>query len=314
MRKLRNWICVGLWAGTLVGQTIPTGGDGCVQVLRDALTGLMARHRLVGGATLAVAQNGQLKAACFAGYADALGTRRMTTTTLMRIADVSKLITAAAIFKLVDQGRLRVDDRVATLLRDLVPGNGFADARWNDITVQHLLQHTGGWDSVATYDPMFRNRQIADLMGERAPATTEVLARYMMGQPMQFAPGSRYVYSNFGFALLGLIIARLGRGYERYVRDEVMAPVGIHGVRTGRSLPEGQTTGMGNTRSAEAEYIAPAGNTTDLPVLCSCWDAFRGGTAAGIWKRWTRMAGGSRQRRNWSGSSSTWTAGDRPRS
>ncbi|MBS1859792.1 MAG: serine hydrolase, partial [Acidobacteria bacterium] len=65
--------------------------------------------------------------------------------------------------------------------------------------------------------------------------------RYALGQPLQFDPGTKYGYSNFGYAVLGRIIERVtGMSYEQYVRTNVLAPMGISGMRIGQTLPQGQ--------------------------------------------------------------------------
>src|SRR5207247_957030 len=106
------------------------------------------------------------------------------------------------------------------------------------------LQHTGGWDGAKSFDPMFRPLLIARSVGVEPPAGPEAVIRYMLGQPLDFDPGQRYAYSNFGYCLLGRVIEKAsGRGYEDYVRQEVLAPLGIQSMRLGKTLPEGRLPG-----------------------------------------------------------------------
>jgi CubicO group peptidase (beta-lactamase class C family) len=65
-----------------------------------------------------------------------------------------------------------------------------------------------------------------------------VIIHYMLGRPLDFDPGSRYARSNFGYSLLGRVIERVtGIAYERYVQQAVLAPLGLHRMRLGKTLP-----------------------------------------------------------------------------
>jgi CubicO group peptidase (beta-lactamase class C family) len=110
--------------------------------------------------------------------------------------------------------------------------------------VRELLHHTGGWDSTSSGDPMFRPLTIARAMGTDPPPSCETVIRYMLGKPLEFTPGTRNAYSNFGYCVLGRIVERAsGQGYEEYVRDHVFAPIGVTRARIGRSFPEARAPG-----------------------------------------------------------------------
>jgi CubicO group peptidase (beta-lactamase class C family) len=192
---------------------------------------LMAHWGIPGGA-VAVVKDGRLVYARGYGMADADAGEAVEPAALFRIASVSKPITAAAVLLLVERGDLDLDDPAFALLPDLEPPDGAtADPRLSQITVRHLLHHAGGWDRNTTFDPMFRAIEAAGAVGEPAPASAETVIRYMLGQPLQFDPGTRYAYSNFGYAVLGRIVERVtGVSYEAFVREEVLTPLGV--VRT----------------------------------------------------------------------------------
>jgi N-acyl-D-amino-acid deacylase len=141
------------------------------------------------------------------------------------------------VLKLVEEGRLDLDEPVFAILDDLVPPEGKnIDPRVYDITARHLLEHAGGWDSANSFDPMFMSREIAQEMGTEAPADCTAIARYMLGQPLDFEPGSKYSYSNFGYCVLGLVIEeRSGQSYEAYVRQNILVPAGIENMHLGRT-------------------------------------------------------------------------------
>src|SRR6185503_1657820 len=206
-------------------------------------------------ARLAVLRDGELIYARGFGYADVETKTPVQPDALFRIASVSKPITSVAIMKLVEEGQLQLDDRVAPLIADLTPAPGAAvDPRWEQITIRHLLTHTGGWDRDKPnggFDPMFRPAIAAAAVGAPAPASAETVIRDMKGMPLDFDPGARFVYSNFGYAILGRVIERLsGTPYEEYVRARVLRPAGAHRTRQGR-------TRMSDALPDEVKYYMP---------------------------------------------------------
>jgi N-acyl-D-amino-acid deacylase len=203
------------------------------------MRGLMAKWEIPGGA-VAVVRDGRLVLARGYGWADRVARRPVEPASLFRIASLSKSLTAAAILQLSEAGRLRLDDRMVALLPDLAPLPGAGgDARLGAITVRQLLQRSGGWDRERAFDPMFRSREIARAMGEASPPGAAAIVRYMLRQPLQFTPGTRYAYSNFGYCVLGRIIERVsGMRYEDYVRERVLRPTGVLGMHSaGRCRP-----------------------------------------------------------------------------
>ncbi len=184
-------------------------------------------------ATVAVGRGDALVYARGFGWADMAHSRPVEPDALMRIASVSKPITAAAARKLIDDGRLRADDLVlARLAFDDLP----ADPRWRRIRVRHLINHRGGWDAHQRVDPVFRVDAIARRMHLARSPRAEDIVRYMLREPLQFEPGTRKVYSNFGYVVLGRVIARgAGTTYIDYVRQQVLGPYGISDVLLGQA-------------------------------------------------------------------------------
>lgn len=206
----------------------------------------MARWGLVGGA-LALSKDGRLVFSRGYGLADVSRNEPFETTSLCRIASDTKPITAVAILRLIEDGRLSLGDKAFRLLPDLQPpANASVDPRLDEITIQHLLQHTGGWDSATSYDPQYPPYTFwaAGILDVAAPPSPEQIIRFMLGQPLDFDPGARYAYSNFGYNVLGRIIERLsGMTYGEYVQQEVLAPAGIADMRLGRTRLEDRAPG-----------------------------------------------------------------------
>lgn len=227
------------------------------------ITSLMREYNIPGGA-VGVVKDGKLVFAHGYGYADVASQIPVQPDALFRLASLSKAITAATILHLVEQGALGLDDAAFSYLSDLGPPTGKTeDARLSRITIRQLLQHSGGWDRDATFDPMFESTMIADSLGVAAPASADDVIRYMMGRPLDFDPGTRYAYSNFGYVVLGAIIQRLtGEPYVDYVKAQVLKNMGIQRMAQGHTLLKDSVPG-------EVRYYAVGGQGLDYPLVQS---------------------------------------------
>ncbi|MBT2231491.1 serine hydrolase [Nonomuraea sp. NEAU-A123] len=175
----------------------------------------------VAGISLAIARRGALVFARGYGRANRETGERLTERHLLRVASVSKPITSVAIMRLVEAGRLRLGQRVfgtggvlGTRYGTQPYGTGI-DA----ITIQHLLQHTaGGWTNDGN-DPMFTNPGMNH---------AQLIGWVLDNRPLQHTPGTTYMYSNFGYCVLGRVIEQVtGQPYADHVRQSVLAPSGI---------------------------------------------------------------------------------------
>jgi CubicO group peptidase (beta-lactamase class C family) len=225
-----------------------------LEPFEQSVLDMMHSYGIPGGA-VALVRDGKLFYARGFGYADLENKTPVQPDALFRIASVSKPITSAAIMKLVEEGKLELDDRVAPFIAHLTPAPGaIVDPRWEQITIRHLLDHTGGWDrdkANGGFDPIDRPAIAAAAVGAPAPASSETLVRYMKGMPLDFNPGEKFAYSNFGYIILGRVIERLsGMPYEQFVRERVLLPVGAKRTRQGKSL-------MRNALADEVKYYMP---------------------------------------------------------
>ena len=214
-------------------------------------------------ATVAVGRGDALVYARGFGWADRARIRPVEPDALMRIASVSKPITAAAARQLIDEGRLRADELV---LARLAFDEGPSDLRWTRVRVRHLIDHRGGWDARQSVDPMFRVDAIARRLHLERPPRADDIVRYMLREPLQFEPGSRRVYSNFGYCVLGRVIERAaGTRYIDYVRDKLLGPYGIEDVLLGN-------VGEGTRVAREVDY----------PNGASAFNTVTGDSAGGL--------------------------------
>jgi len=157
-----------------------------------------------------------------------------------RLASVSKLITATAVMKLYEDGKLDLDEKVfgpEGILNDSRYLN-YKDIRVENITIRHLLTHTAGW-SRRHGDPMFMPHQVARNTRSSLPVEIESIIQFALTRKLNYRPGSRYSYSNLGYAILGEIIeVRSGMAYEDYVKLAILNPVGIYNMQLGKSFSD----------------------------------------------------------------------------
>lgn len=186
----------------------------------------------VPGLSVAIAREGKMVLTEGFGVADVETKVPVTPEHLFRIASVSKPFTSAAVFSLIEQGGLALDDLIFGEKGRL--GFDFGRAlpeRVREITVHHLLMHTcGGWTNDGT-DPMFRH----PAMNHR-----ELIEWTIKNQPLTQKPGTKYAYSNFGYCILGRLIEKLtGLPYAQAVRRDVLAKCGVTTMRiAGNTLAE----------------------------------------------------------------------------
>lgn len=205
------------------------------------------------GAALCITRNDSLVYA--RGFGEADEGVPMEPGYIMRVASVSKLVTAAGIMLLQDQGRLSLDDKVfaedgvLARYRDVIK-----DKRYYDITVRHLLMHSAGF-VVRGADPMFATREMMNRLGVSEPPGSDQLIRWQLRRPLSYAPGTSSKYSNMGFLLLTEVIEQLGgHSYEEWINDNVLRPAGCYDCHLAKNFYEERYPG-------EVRYHAHAGET-----------------------------------------------------
>lgn len=229
-----------------------------LKVWEEGLGEVMRRYmdaRRTPGGSLAVVKDGRLVFARGYGWADREKQEPVRPDSRFRIASISKPITALAVLKLVEAGKLRLDQPMLDFFGEAIKDVSSYDERLPRITIRHLLQHTGGWDRDISGDPMFKATFIAREMGVTPPAGWQQIIPYVLRQPLDFDPGARYAYSNFGYCLLGRIIEQLsGQSYESYVRQVVLEPCGIKDMALGATREEARA-------EREVKYYMPENET-----------------------------------------------------
>jgi N-acyl-D-amino-acid deacylase len=139
----------------------------------------------------------------------------------------------------VESGKLSLDDKAFDILSNIRPRSGrVGDSRTTAITIRNLLSHSGGWDVTKSGDPIVApfSQQIASAMGVPFPPPPTAIISYMLDRDLDFNPGTRFAYSNFGYLVLGRVIEKVsGNSYEEFVRLQVLTPLGIERMRLGRT-------------------------------------------------------------------------------
>jgi N-acyl-D-amino-acid deacylase len=223
-----------------VPESIRTGGSR-FKPLKAMMRQAIKDHNLPGG-TIAVSHHGKLIFEGGFGYADIEQKAKMPADANMRIASISKCITAVAVLILAQDNRLQLDMPVLECL-SADGSQKFEtqkalekDPRWAKITIRQLLQHSGGWDRDLSDDTVFRLPEISQSLQLKHLARADDIVRYQLTQPLDFDPGSRYSYSNVGYCLLGRIIERVsGKTYADFVHERILVPAKMTQTRLGKT-------------------------------------------------------------------------------
>jgi D-alanyl-D-alanine carboxypeptidase len=173
------------------------------------------RLQHIPGLSLAVVKDGKLVKAKGYGFANLELRVPATPETVYQLASVTKQFTATAIMLLVQDGKLRLDDKISQYL------DGTPDT-WKEITVRRLLTHTSGIPDYLT-DEAVRSVQ---------NTTPEKIMQSVAGLPMDFIPGAKYAYSNINFVLVASIVQKVsGKTYDAFLTERVFQPLGMTSTR-----------------------------------------------------------------------------------
>jgi D-alanyl-D-alanine carboxypeptidase len=183
-----------------------------VSAVRDQLSREAAAGRFAGA--VMISRDGRAVLSNAYGDADRASHSANSTDTRFRIGSMNKMFTAVAVLQLVQAGTIRLDAPLATYLPEY-PNRDAA----SKVTIHHLLTHTGGTGDF--FGPDFDAHRL------ELRTISDYVARFGT-RPLEFEPGSRWSYSNFGYILLGAVIERAsGMSYYDYVSSHVFAPAGM---------------------------------------------------------------------------------------
>lgn len=230
----------------------------------------MRRWELTGG-SFALMRNDSLLYAKGYGYANKEQKVKMEVGHIMRIASASKLITATAIMKLVEQKKLTLSSRVFGNdgVLNMEPFNTLADSRLKLITVNHLLRHTAGFNTPIE-DPAFSNYSVAKALGRELPLNLDDMVRYSTMFKLRGMPGDRYDYSNLGYQILTKVVeVASGRNYESFVKREVLEPAGCYDIQIGENYSKNRASNEVNYYEVKEAQLFDAFDGSGKQVLKS---------------------------------------------
>ena len=159
------------------------------------------------------------------GFADVAAKTPVTEDTVFRIGSITKTFTAVAVMQLWEQGLVDLDAPANDYLRTfrLVPAN----PNLSPATVRHLLTHTAGVGYWRRLSDLLRPGVGSGVRAGRSGAPP-LPHYYSRGLPIEIEPGTKWVYSNHGFAALGQIVEDVsGEPLDRYLRDRIFDPLGM---------------------------------------------------------------------------------------
>jgi CubicO group peptidase (beta-lactamase class C family) len=203
-------VLVGITSGRAVAQSAEVARECAARIVIDKVEALLPPH--VGACVLAI-DDGEVVFRQGFGLADVEAGTPCSPATNFRMASVSKQFTAAAVMRLVEQGRVQLNDTLGQFFP------GFPEYG-RKIQVRHLLTHTSGLPAYEGLVPDGTTLQLNDL---------DVLQLLLDTDKPKFAAGEKFEYSNSAFVLLGLIVEQAsGQPFHEFVREEILRPSGMH--------------------------------------------------------------------------------------
>jgi CubicO group peptidase (beta-lactamase class C family) len=172
-------------------------------------------------ATVAVSRGTNVLYARGFGWKNAARTDVIQPNAILRTASNTKMLAMACIQALIREGKLTLTSKVFPLLA-IAPSGPVGDPRLNDITVNQLLEHSGGWDGSISGDFQGLIWPAARALGKQTITMRDAVS-YLQTRPLDFTPGTKQVYSNVGYMVLAVLIEHLsGKTFIEYLRSAVL--------------------------------------------------------------------------------------------
>lgn len=229
----------------------------------------MRRYHIPGVSLAIVKERKVIKAKSY-GLASVELNVPATKDTIYQIGSVTKVFTATAVMMLVNDGKIRLDDRITNYVSGLPPA-------WSGITVRHLLSHTSGitndYADVGETSTRLRN-----------PLSPEQFLESATNFPLASVPGEKWAYSNSGYYLLGLIIEKAsGKSYADFMKQRIFVTLGMHstGVNSLETVVTNRAGGyswwnyggLHNGNYWDISWAFSAGGITSSVMDLARWDA-----------------------------------------
>jgi CubicO group peptidase (beta-lactamase class C family) len=213
--------------------------------------------------SIGIVKDGKLVCAKGYGYGVKEDKTIASATSLMRLASVSKPITAVAIMKLLEQNKLKLSDKIfgnGSILGSNY-GSKALGCREKAVTMKQLLEHTAGadaWDNNTTPKPS--DSWGAPMFQKKSLSQKKLIGWVLDDRNPSHTPGTRYQYSNYGYCLLGRIIEKKsGKSYESYLQNNILKQCGISQMYIG-------TNDKKKRKYKEVVYYANGGDAYSLQM------------------------------------------------
>ncbi len=213
----------------------------------ERLFATLVERQHIPGAALGVLIDGELASMLVAGIRDLESRAAVTSETVFRIASMTKSFTAMAILRLRDEGRLSLDEPVERYVPELA-SLPYPTKDSPILTIRHLLTHSEGFPE----DNPWGDQQLAQ--------PSKILSAWMRaGIPFSNVPGMAYEYSNYGFAILGQVVAKAsGQTYQDYVQRYILTPLGMQATTFEASNVRPDRKALGYRWQQNAWHLEPA--------------------------------------------------------
>jgi CubicO group peptidase (beta-lactamase class C family) len=213
------------------------------------------------GIAIAIAKDGRPVRVAGYGLANIEDQAKVTPSTFFQAASMGKQFVAALVLLLVDDGKLKLDEPVSTYLPKAPP-------TWHSVTIRQLLTHTSGMDRID---------QAIDL---RKDYTEDEILESAYKVPLLGPPGERFVYSNLGYQVLGIVCSKVGgRFYGDQLRERLFVPSGMNSrIISERDIVPGRAAGYDRVDGVffNQQWVSPSMNTTaDGSLYVSAQDMAR---------------------------------------
>ncbi len=239
--KLLRFRCLLLLAATAMTCSLARADQ-----VEDFVNGYLKKKQIPGCAIM-VRKNGETVLSAGYGMANLEHGVKVTPKTVFQSGSVGKQFTAMGVMMLVEDGKLSLGDHLSKFLK--VP------ASWSKVTIRHLLTHTSG---LGDYPEKFSLQK---------DYSEDELLKMVTGQPLDFAPGEKWSYSNLGYLALGIVIHKVsGKFYGDFLRERIFEKLGMNNTRiineadiipnraAGYRLEKGELKNQ--------EWVSPSLNTT----------------------------------------------------
>lgn len=210
----------------------------------DALVRQYVANRQFNGSIL-VADKGKVILKKGYGLANMEWNIPNTVSTKFRLGSITKQFTAMLIMQLVEQGKLKLDGKIADYLPDYPKATG------SKITIHHLLTHTSGIPSYTDFPKFFETMS-------RDPYTPDAFVKKFSDLPLEFEPGSKFSYDNSGYFLLGVIIEKVtGKPYADVLKEAILDPLAMKDTGYDLASPLISKRASGYEKRSEGYVNAP---------------------------------------------------------